>query len=171
MRTFNRQWLQGAGSNCTSSRRKEKDFTYKGALWASKIVGHWYHPLGQQMWWEFVFWNVPDFEITFQLASSLVGNSGLCRNPWKLCHVISKGRFHLGSLPPVPGKQHGIMPRVLNQSSTPNQHREESNPKTDPWSTTKEWLSLTLPTLGTSTGSSRKPLKFDTLRHSTIYSL
>lgn len=48
------------------------------------------------------------------------------------------------------------MPGVLNQCSTPNQHREESNPKIDPWSTTKEWLSLTSARLGTSIGSSRK---------------
>lgn len=155
MCTFNRQWLQGAGSNCTSSGRKEKDFTYKGALWVSKTDGHWHHPLGHKCG-ENLFWNVPDFEITFQLASSPVGNSGLCRNPWKLCPGISKGGFHPCSLPPAPGKQHVTMPGVLNQSSTPNQHREESNPKTDPWSTTKEWLSLMLARLETSIGSPRK---------------
>lgn len=122
----------------------------------SKIDGHWYHPPGQQKWWEFVLkcprlWdNFPAGEFTggelWALQKSMKALPRYQQREdftWAFCL-----RHQANGTLTTPG--------VLNQCSPPNQHREESNPKTDPWSTTKEWISLTSATLGTSVGSSRK---------------
>lgn len=116
----------------------------------SKIDGHWYHPPGQQKCWEFVL-KCPRLWDNFPAGEFTGGELWALQKSMKaLPRYQQREDFTWAFCLQHQAKGTLTTPGVLNQCSPPNQHREESNPKTDPWSTTKEWISLTSARLGTS---------------------